>query len=118
MRPERTECRGCGMEYELDRPGGITMETRAYDWVTLHEASEAVKFSATTIRDWYVSGAIESKSPAGGTRLVRLLQVQEHATGVRREQNRRLMDRLPISGMESSEGPEATQRLAREILDL
>jgi hypothetical protein len=94
------------------------MATRAHDWVTLHEASEAVKVSATTIRDWYMSGVIESKSPPGSTRLVRLMQVQEHATGVRLNQPAGLRERLTRSGLEESESPEAAERLAQAILDL
>jgi hypothetical protein len=97
---------------------GTVMATRAHDWVTLHEASEAVKVSATTIRDWYVSGAIESKSPAGGTRLVRLMQVQEHATGVRRNQSPGLRGRYSGSATEDGESPESAERLARAVLDL
>jgi hypothetical protein len=45
------------------------MDARAYDWVTLHEASEAVKVSATTIRDWYVSGR-SSRSPLPAARVL------------------------------------------------
>ena len=94
------------------------MKTRPHDWVTLHEASEAVKVSPTRIRDWYLSGAIESKSPVGGTRMVRLLQVQEYAMGFRTSP-------LPSSGelphkdaIQDSESPEAAAKLAASILDL
>jgi hypothetical protein len=94
------------------------MQTDIHDWVTLQEASEAVKVSATTIRDWYVSGAIESKAPSGGTRLVRLLQVQEHATGIRRNQNPRSRQRPAEGGTEEGEGTDTAAWLGRAVRDL
>ena len=94
------------------------MQNDIHDWVTLQEASEAVKVSATTIRDWYVSGAIESKAPSGGTRLVRLLQVQDHATGIRRNQNPGSRQRPLEGGAEQGEGTDTTAWLGREVLDL
>jgi hypothetical protein len=118
MRWKRSACRRVRQGKEPGDQEGTVMATRAHDWVTLHEASEAAKVSATTIRDWYVRGVIESKSPPGGTRLVRLMQVQQHATGVRLNQPAGLRDRLAVSGLEESESPEAAERLAQAILDL
>ena len=94
------------------------MKTRPHDWVTLHEASEAVKVSPTTIRDWYLSGAIESKSPVGGTRMVRLLQVQEHAMGFRPNPHPSARELPRKDAIQDSESPEAAARLAASILDL
>jgi hypothetical protein len=94
------------------------MADHAGDWVTLQQASEAVKVPATVIRDWYTRGAIESKATAGGPRLVRLMQVQEHATGFRRHQNSGLRDRTFTRRIEKSESIAATQNLARALLDL
>ena len=94
------------------------MAIHAGDWVTLQQASEAVKVPATVIRDWYTRGAIESKAPVGGPRLVRLMEVQEHATGLRRPQNSGLRNRTFTRWIEKSESVAATRNLAQALLDL
>ena len=64
------------------------------DWVTLEDAALEAKVPATTIRDWYRSGAIEATTTPEGHRLVRMSQVQDQATGLRREAGKVLSPRV------------------------
>jgi hypothetical protein len=55
--------------------------TRDQDWVTILEAAVLSKVPATTIRDWYHSGAIGSMTTTDGARLVSLPEVKAFAGG-------------------------------------
>jgi hypothetical protein len=94
------------------------MANQARDWVTLQQASEAVKVPATVIRDWCVRGAIESKARVDGPRLVSLMEVQARATGFRRHQHSDIGHRNFKRRLERGESVAATQNLARALLDL
>jgi predicted site-specific integrase-resolvase len=56
------------------------MKTARRTWVSLGDAAQEVGVSMTTIRDWYRSGAIESKTGPSG-RVVDVDQVREQAMG-------------------------------------
>jgi predicted site-specific integrase-resolvase len=71
------------------------METRERQWVTMREASQEVGVSLTTLRDWYRSGAIDTRGQSLG-RVIDLDQVRQMAMGSPRGAARRrgLQDRV------------------------
>jgi hypothetical protein len=95
------------------------------DWVTLQDASQRTKVPLTTIRDWYRSGAIDASTTPEGRRLVRLSQLEQQATGMRRETGKVPSARLIRPQAEHRPGAEAVadhtvqelQGLARERLE-
>jgi predicted site-specific integrase-resolvase len=56
------------------------MKAAQRTWVSLAEAAREVGVSMTTIRDWYRSGVIESKTGPSG-RVVDVEQVRQQAMG-------------------------------------
>ena len=55
--------------------------TRDQDWVSILDAAVKLKVPATTIRDWYHSGEIESMTTSDGARFVSLPEVKAYASG-------------------------------------
>jgi hypothetical protein len=55
--------------------------TRDQDWVSILDAAVKLKVPATTIRDWYHSGEIESMTTSEGARYVSLPEVKAYAAG-------------------------------------
>ena len=94
------------------------MSVRADAWVTLQEASDAVGVPTATIRDWYRSGLIESQVSAGGQRLVPLQEVQDHATGVRRESKRGDRSGPPRTSEQLQADVERESTLSRAVVEL
>jgi hypothetical protein len=90
------------------------------DWVTLEEASLCAKVPLTTIRDWYRSGAIESRYAAEGHRLVPLSQVEQQATGMQRESGKIPSARLRPAAehLPDAETLAAISRSVQELQDL
>jgi predicted site-specific integrase-resolvase len=69
------------------------METRERQWVTMREASQEVGVSLTTLRDWYRSGAIDTRGQSLG-RVIDLDQVRQMAMGSPRGAARRRVCRI------------------------
>ena len=90
------------------------------DWVTLEEAALEAKVPATTIRDWYRSGAIEATTAPEGHRLVRRSQVYEQATGLRREAGKVPSPRLiqPAGFRPDAEVVASINQTVQELQDL
>jgi hypothetical protein len=89
------------------------------DWITLQDASQRTKVPLTTIRDWYRSGAIDASTAPQGHRLVRLSQVEQQATGMRRETGKVPSARLIRPQAEHGPGAEAgDDRIVQELRDL
>ena len=90
------------------------------DWVTLEDAAREAKVPATTIRDWYRSGAIEATTTPEGHRLVRRSQVHEHATGLRRETGKMPSPRVskPAGFLPDAEAVASINQAVQDLQDL
>jgi hypothetical protein len=79
------------------------MKTAQRTWVTPGDAAKEVGVSVTTIRDWYRSGAIESKTGPSG-RIVDVDQVREQAMGFTAPRHKSgLQDRVADGGADHVE---------------
>jgi hypothetical protein len=94
------------------------MSDRDEAWVTLQEASTVVGVPAATIRDWYRSGLIQSQVSSGGQRLVPLEEVQDHATGIRRESKRGDKSGPPRTAEQLQADVERESTLRRAVVEL
>jgi hypothetical protein len=73
------------------------MELQPREWVTLKEAAEQIGVSITTIREWYRSGAVDSRGQSSGV-VVDVEQVREKAMGfAARRRSSDLQDRVADS---------------------
>ena len=90
------------------------------DWVTLENAALEAKVPTTTIRDWYRSGAIEATTAPEGHRLVRISQVHEQATGLRREAGKMPSPRVsqPAGFRPDAEAVASINQAVQELQDL
>jgi hypothetical protein len=94
------------------------MSVREHAWVTLQEASEAAGVPMATIRDWYRGGLIESQVGAAGQRLVPLQEVQDQATGIRRESKRGDKSGPPRTPEQLQADVERESSLSRAVVEL
>jgi hypothetical protein len=84
----------------------MRMEPR--EWVSLKEAAEQIGVNITTIREWYRSGAVDSRGQSPGV-VVDLEQVREKAMGfAARRRPSDLQDRVADSA-DVRHGAAATQ---------
>jgi hypothetical protein len=94
------------------------MSDRDQAWVTLQEASNVIGVPMATIRDWYRSGLIESQVSSGGQRLVPLQEVQDHATGLRRDGKRGDKSGPPRTAEQLQADVERESNLSRAVVEL
>jgi hypothetical protein len=73
------------------------MDMKPREWVSLKEAAEQIGVSMTTIREWYRSGAVDSRGQSPGV-VVDLEQVRDKAMGfAARKRPSDLQDRVADS---------------------
>ena len=94
------------------------MTVRDRDWVSIVEAAAAAKVPATTIRDWYRSGAIGSMTTSQGARLVSLPEVKSYARGGGQNHLRHVKGRLSRTPAEMKTDGETATNLNQTVADL
>jgi hypothetical protein len=95
------------------------MRTEPHEWVSLKEAAEQIGVSITTIREWYRSGAVDSRGQSPGV-VVDLKQVREKAMGfAARRRPSDLQDRVADSaGVRHGAGCPTQTRLTSDLREL
>jgi hypothetical protein len=94
------------------------MSVREQAWVTVQEASDAIGVPLATIREWYRGGLIESQVSAGGQRLVPLQEVEDRATGIRRDSKRGDKSGPPRTAEQLEADVERESTLSRAVVEL
>ena len=92
--------------------------TRDQDWVSILDAAVKVKVPATTIRDWYHSGQIESMTTSEGARYVSLPEVKAYASGEGRHHRSEAKGRMTRTPAELEREVEVDSNLADAVTEL